>query len=226
MPTCREAIVRALRAVRAIAPGDAPHIDQLTTAQSALQDLVLELHEARGPLRDVDVPSPTPPTAWSGLGGAWTANQNTRVRIQAGFTVTVTLPNSVPMQPGFEPFDYGFVGWPAGQIQGSTGAADGVIWRAPDDGARIEIVGATHQLFFYRADINQWVSAYDLRLDDETPLNRRYLGPFATLLAERFSEDLALNEPSPGFARRVAQARAILFTRPGARAHPVEVEAF
>jgi hypothetical protein len=223
MPTCRDAITRALRAIRAIAPGDAPHIDQLTAAQTALQDLVLELHEARGPLIDVDVPSPTPPPGFS---GAWTANENSRVRIQGGYTVTVTLPNSVPIHPGYEPFDYGFVGWPAWQIQGSTGAADGVMWRPPTDGARIEIVGVTHQLFLYRADINQWIGAYNLRLDDELPLNGRYTGPFATLLAERLSEDLALNEPSPGFARRVAQARAVIFTRPGTRARPVKVEAF
>lgn len=223
MPTCRDAITRALRAIKTLAPGDLPHIDQLTAAQQALQDLILELHEARGPLRDVDVPSPTPPPNYS---GTWTANENTRVRIQSGATVIVTLPNSVPMFSGWDPYDYGFRGWPAWNIQGSTGAADHVTWRQPDDGARIEVVGTTHQLWLYRADINRWVGAYDLRLDDELPLSSRYLGPFATLLAERLGEDLALNEPSAGFARRVAQARAVIFTRPGTRTRPVKVEAF
>lgn len=223
MSTCRDAITRALRALKTLAPGDSPHIDQLTTAQSAVQDLILELHEARGPLRDVDVPSPE--SEIDGTPG-WTANQNSRVRVQGGSTVTVTLPNSVPLRPGWDPFDFGFVGWAPWNAQGSAAPADGVSFRQPDDGARIEIVGTTWQLFFFRADINQWVSAYDLRLDDELPLNGRYLGPFATLLAERLSEDLALNEPSPGFSRRVAQARAVIFTRAGTRAHPVKVETF
>ena len=35
-------------------------------------------------------------------------------------------------------------------------AADGVYWRAPRDGARIEIVGTTQALYFYRDDTNAW----------------------------------------------------------------------
>lgn len=224
MPTCRDAIGRAMRAIRANAAGESPTIDQMTASLMALQDLVGELHEARGALVDVDVPSSVP--APEGFANGWVANENTRVRIQAGYTVVVTLPNSVPIYPAWEPNDYGFTGWPTAQVQGSTGAADEVFWRAPSDGARIEIVGVTNQLFFYCADVGQWVSAYGLRLDDALPLNARYLGPFATLLAERVSEELALGEPTAGFLQRVSHARSLLFTRLGALRRPVRIEAF
>jgi hypothetical protein len=55
MPTCRVVISDALRALKAIAPGDMPHLDQLTLGLEALQNLSLELHEARGYLLDVDI---------------------------------------------------------------------------------------------------------------------------------------------------------------------------
>ncbi|MGH7024520.1 MAG: hypothetical protein ACREEB_13160 [Caulobacteraceae bacterium] len=214
MPTCRDVIAEALRALKAIAPGDMPHVDQLNAGLHACQDLILELHEARGPLSDID------------LTGDYVANENQRCRVQAGSTVVVTLPNAVPIFPTFDPYDYGFVEVPYWTAPGTTGAADGVCFRQPTDGARIEIVGTTNQLFLYRADINQWVGANDLRLDDELPLNARYRGPFASLLAERLMEDLALAEPTPGFAARAGRAREVIFTRPGARRLPVHGQYF
>ena len=99
-------------------------------------------------------------------------------------------------------------------------------WRAPVDGARIEAVGTTQGLWFYRADINAWVPAYALTLDSEIPLNGRYAGSFGALVAERLMEELALNEPSPGFAARATRARTLLFTRPGAQRAPVRAEYF
>jgi hypothetical protein len=100
------------------------------------------------------------------------------------------------------------------------------MYRQPRDGARIETVGTSQQLFFYRADLNQWISVYDIRLDDEIPLNARYAGPFGTMVAERLMEELSVNEPSPGFARRVANARAVMFTRPGTRPAPTRGQYF
>jgi hypothetical protein len=228
MPTCRVVIKDALRALKVLAPGDMPHIDQLNTGLSAIQNVALELHEARGPLLDVDVPSstcPTPPSAFS-----YTPSENQRIRIQAGFTVTVTLPNSIPFFDGFDPYDYGFnpalSHWAAYAPQGTTAPADHIMYRQPRDGARIETVGTSQQLFFYRADLNQWISVYDIRLDDEIPLNARYAGPFGTMVAERLMEELSVNEPSPGFARRVANARAVMFTRPGTRPAPTRGQYF
>jgi hypothetical protein len=228
MPTCRVVIADALRALKAMAPGDMAHIDQLNAGLSAIQNVALELHEARGPLLDVDVPGPTcadPPSPIT-----YIPSENQRIRIQAGFTVTVTLPNSIPFHDGYDPYDYGFNpalnDWGAYAAQGSTSAADHILYRQPRDGARIEIVGTTQQLFFYRADINQWVGAYDMRLDDEIPLNARYAGPFGAMVAERLMEELSVDEPSPGFARRVANARAVMFTRSGVRPAPVRGEYF
>jgi hypothetical protein len=195
----------ALRALKVLAPGDGPHVDMLNAGLSGLQNLVLELHEGRGALFDVD------------LSADWIASENQRCRIQAGASVTVTLPNAVRKVGGFDPYDYGFIPTQMNSApQGSTGPADGVLWRQPRDGARIEIVGTSQQLFFYRADLNEWVSAYDLRLDDEVPLNGRYAGPLGAFLAERLEDELTAAEPSPSVAKRAAEARLALFERPGA----------
>jgi len=215
MPTCRVVIADALRALKVIAPGDMAHVDQLNAGMVAIQNVVEELHEARGPLIDVDVSATT-----------WVANENQRCRIQAGDTATVTLPNAVPIFGAYDPYDYQFAGTPAWIAQGSTGAADGVTFRQPTDGARIEIVGTTQGLWFYRADINQWAPAYGLTLDSELPLNARYAGPFGVLVAERLMQELALNEPSPGFAARATRARAQIFNRTGSARQPVRAEYF
>jgi hypothetical protein len=209
MPTCRTVISNALRALKVIAPGDMLHVDQLNAGLEAIQNLINELHEARGPLQDVDVEAD------------YIANENQRCRVQLGDTVTITLPNAVPIYGAVDPYDYGFAATLLHPAPGSTGIADGISLRQPTDGARIEAVGTTRGLWFYRADINSWVSAYALTLDGELPLNQRYAGAFGALLAERLMEELSLNEPSPGFARRATMARALMFTRPGAQRQPV-----
>jgi hypothetical protein len=215
MPACRAVIKDALRALKVLAPGDMAHIDQLETGLAAAQNLVLELHEARGPLTDVDVAAD------------WIAGEDQRVRVQAGGSVTVTLPNAVAIFAGHGPWDYGFApGARPRPPQGSTGPADGVLWRAPRDGARIEIVGTTQGLWFYRADLNQWMSAYGLTLDSEIPLNARYAGALGALLAERLMDELALGEPSPGLVRRAVEAHAELMLRTGTGRGPVRAEYF
>ncbi len=219
MPTCRKVISDAMRAVKAIAPGDDPQADELGVALEALQNVVLELHNARGPLIDVDVTSAT-----------YIPGENQRVRVQLGDTVTITLPNAVPLYNGFDPYDYGFdpsaAEWTAWPAQGTTAAADGVQYRQPRDGARIEIVGVTQALYFYRADLNEWMSATGLALDTEIPLNARYAGAIGALLAERLTEALALGEPTPGLAARVSAARANLYLQAGTRRSPVRAEYF
>ena len=214
MPTCRAVIKDALRALKVLAPGDEPHIDQLNSGMGALQNLMLELHEARGALVDVDVRAD------------YVANQNQRCRVQAGDTVTITLPNAIPLFPAWDPADYGFTGGSATPNPGSTGVADGASFRQPDDGARVEVVGTTQGLWFYRADLNQWMNAYNLALDDEIPLNQRYAGPVGAFLAERIEDELSTDEPSASVAKRAALARATLFTRPAVKHRPVRAEYF
>ena len=185
MPSCRAVIKDALRALKVLAPGDDVHIDQLNAGLSGLQNLILELHEARGPLVDVDVSAD------------YVANENQRCRIQAGDTVTVTLPNSVPIWPTYDPADYGFTGGSSTTTPGSTGVADGASFRQPCDGARIEVVGTTQGLWFYRADLNAWANAYGIGLDDEVPLNGRYAGPLGAFLAERIEDELSVKRAQP-----------------------------
>ena len=211
MSTCRAVLSEALRALRALAPGDDPTIDEVNAGIEAIQNIVLDLHNARGPMTDVDVIAD------------YTPGENQRVRIQAGFTVNVTLPNSVPIFNTPDPYDYGFSADVTQPPIGSTGIADGVQWRQPRDGARIEIVGTTQGLFFYRADTNAWYAAAGFGIDDETPLNSRYTSALAALTAERLLEQWpGLYEPTPGLAKRIARGNSALMLQSATARDPVQ----
>ncbi len=203
MATCRTLIADALSALQVLAPGDEPGADELEAGLRVLGDLLIGLHEARGPMHQVDAAADR------------VAGENERVRIAAGFTVTVTLPNSVRIT------QRGRLSGP-----GSIAPADGVVWRAPRDGARVEIVGAAASLFFYRADLNQWTPALGLGLDDPMPLNGGYAGDLAAVLAERLAPRLSIAEPSPGLMRRAALGFAALMLRTGVDHDPAPAEFF
>ena len=131
-------------------------------------------------------------------------------------TVSVALPNAIPMFNTPDPYDYGFKANTAAPPVGTTGAADGIEYRQPRDGTRIEIVGTTLALYFYRADINSWTAASGLTLDMQTPFNNRYNSALASLVAERMMETLpGGGEPTPGLARRIARGRSALMLRTG-----------
>ena len=85
-----------MRALKALGVGDAPGIDELSVGIEAICLLTLEIHEARGPMLDVDVTANVIPS------------ENQRIRIQAGSTISVTLPNAIPMFGTPDPYDYGF----------------------------------------------------------------------------------------------------------------------
>jgi hypothetical protein len=214
MPTCRVIIADALRALKVNAPGDDSDADQLVTGLEALQNLILEIHNGRGPLLDVDVVSDYIP------------GENQRLRVQAGDTITVTLPNAIAIGCAGDPYDYGFSGSGLAPPIGTTASVDNIAWRQPRDGARIEIVGTTNGLYLYRADTNTWMPAYGLTLDTESPFNARYAGPLGALLAERLMEPLSVNEPSPGLVRRVARANSALLMQSGTHRAPVQASYF
>jgi hypothetical protein len=235
--TVRTAIKEAMRLLKALAPGDDPTVDELAVGLEAAQALVLEIHEARGPMRDVDVPGGN----WPGCGGnggasgvfdapppgtgtvALCPGDNQRLRIQANYSASVTLPNSVSIFGTYDPYDYGFAPSARWNPQvGSTAPADGVYWRAPTDGARIEIVGTTQALYFYRSDTNVWAPALGLTLETELPFSARLQNHFATMLGERLADVLAnLPEPTKAQVARVAHAREAMFSRPGTHRAPV-----
>lgn len=223
MSTVRVAIKEAMRLLKAIAPGDDPTVDELTDGLEAAQALLLEIHEARGPLLDVDVPQPLCSSGTEPTSGTICPGENQRLRIQAGYTATVEMPNSVSIFGAYDPYDYGFAPSARWTPQvGSTGAADGVYWRAPRDGARIEVVGTTQGLYFYRDDTNAWALVTGLALDTELPLNARLQHYFAALLGERLADVLAnLPQPTKAQAARVVHAREAIFTRPGTHRAPV-----
>jgi hypothetical protein len=215
MATVRVALKEALRALRAVAPGDDPTADELSAGLEAAQALILDIHEARGPLHEIDV------------SGAYTAGENQRLRIESGDTVSITLPNSVSLFWQYDPYDYGFApGYPGVPPQGSTGAADNIEWRSPRDGARIEIVGTAQALYFYRADINAWQPATGLTIDGELPFNNRLTDAFAAMLAERLIDEVTTaSGPTPALTRRIARARAAMFSQAG-RHHTRRIGAY
>ena len=193
-----------MRALKALGVGDAPGIDEFTVGLEAISLLTLEIHEARGPMLDIDVSGNVIPS------------ENQRIRIQAGSVISITLPNAIPMFSTPDPYDYGFNVGAVAPTVGTTGAADGVQYRQPRDGTRIEIVGTTQALYFYRADINSWTAATGLTVDAQTPFNNRYSSALAALVAERMMETLpGGGEPTPGLARRIARGRSALMMRTG-----------
>ncbi|HEY5106589.1 MAG TPA: hypothetical protein VII73_07435 [Caulobacteraceae bacterium] len=204
MATCRAALTQALAAFKAIAPGDDLPIDELTTGLTEIGNLLLDLHEARGPMIDVDATAD------------YTPGEDQRVRIQAGDTISVTLPNSIALNDGYDPYDYGFIAQNQTPAQGSAVAADGIAWRQPRDGTRIEIVGTTQALYLYRADLNAWMSTTGLGVDDELPINNRLTSAFTAMLAERLVDQWPGSfEPSPGLMRRAARGRMALMLQTG-----------
>jgi hypothetical protein len=204
MATVRVAIAEAMRALRAVAPGEDPTADELAVGLEAAQNLILDIHEARGPLWEIDV------------SGAYTPGENQRARVENGDTAAITLPNSVAIFWNYDPYDYGFVpGEPGIPPQGSTGAADGIEYRAPRDGARIEIVGTSQALYFYRADLNQWAPATGLSIDAELPFNSRLTSAFAALLAERLMDVVSDAAPTPNLIKRIARGREAIFVQSG-----------
>ena len=218
MPTNRDAIADAMRALRVLAPGNDPDADELTVALGAAQDLIWDIHDARGPLLDVDVTA------------SLVCSENQRIRVQAGFNITVTLPNAVPLWGNYDPYDYGFT---ASQQEGAiiaptgtTASADGVQYRQPRDGARIEIVGTTQALYFYRADLNQWMSADTIAMDDEMVFNARYRSAYAAMIAGKIMDVVANAEPSAGLQRRIQQGNAALMMQSGTKRDPVRAQYF
>jgi hypothetical protein len=215
MATNRVVINEALRRFRALAPGDDPTVDELAAGLEALQSLMLELHEAAGPMTNVDVTADYIP------------GENERVRVQEGHTVAITYPNSILLGAN-APDDYGF-GDASQATKGSEAAADGVSSRPPRDGARIEVVGAAQELRFYRADINSWVLAGNLTADGELPLNARYRGAVAAMLAFRLCETWPSPQevlPSAALARDADRGRYALMMRSGVARQPVRAEYF
>jgi hypothetical protein len=230
MATCRVAINEAMRALRATAPGDDPTADELVVGIEAISNLVLDIHEARGPMRDIDIPSrdteragfpPCRPGSAPPAGQpkplTYVPGENERLRIQPNFDVAITLPNSVRHTGWIDPYDYGFLPGRFRPSLGSTGPADGIEWRAPEDGARIEIVGTSQALYFYRADLNQWMPATGFATDTELPFNNRLTSAFEALLAERLMDVVSAAAPTPNLLKRIARGRSAIFLQTGRR---------
>jgi hypothetical protein len=200
--TCRDVITDALNALGVIAFGGQPTADELDSGLGAIEAIVLELHGTRSPLRDIDVSVD------------YLASENERIRVEAGADVVVTLPNSILVGGVADFRDYEFFLARCPNLEtGSTTAADGRQSRPPRDGARIEIVGITQALYFYRSDTNAWIPTNPLTIDGPTPLNASYDGALAALVAERLCDRLNI-APSPALVKRIARGNAALLSQP------------
>lgn len=198
MATLREIIVEGLRAFKALAPGDEPTVDELSMCLDLAQSIFRELHESRGPMTVVDVTDD------------YVAGENELVRVTDGYTVEVSTPNWVNIDT----------------LKAADSYQDGLT-RAPRDGSRVEIVGETQALFFYRADTNAWVSAAGLAVDDELPLNARYRSAFSSVLAFRLCKSWPVNINPPAWLERdAARGNSTLMHRTGAGRDPVQADYF
>ena len=201
MTTCRDVLTDAFGALGVIAFGTQPTADEIDGGLLAMEAVVLGLHAAREPLHDVDVSAD------------YLASENERVRVEAGAEVVVTLPNSVSTGRFVDLNDYELgSGGCSSPTNGSVNAADGYLTRPPLDGSRIEIVGTTQSLYFYRSDINAWTLASPLQIDGPTPFNARYDGPLAALVAERLCDPMNVG-PSPALLKRIARGNAALLVQ-------------
>ena len=199
MTTCRDVVGEAFAILGVVALGGNPTADELDAGLRAIEGIVLDLHNARGPMIDVDVVEDL------------IATENQRLRIQAGSTVEVTLPNSIVISVGV---GCGFLTPPSiVTAVGSLSPADGENSRPPRDGTRVEIVGTTQALYFYRADTNAWILASPLSIDGPLPLNERYDGALAALVAERLSNVVGV-APTPAMIKRIARGNAALMLQP------------
>ena len=201
--------------LRVVAPGDDPVADEFATGLDGVADILLNMANGRGPLVDVDLTAAT-----------YIPGENQRVRIQAGDTASITLPNSVPIYGSVNPYDYGFVASPLAPPVGSTSTADGYQYRPPHDGARIEIVGVTQATYWYRADTNAWQLATGLTLDSELPINQRYQDPFNCVLAERLVDDMGGAQLTATLQRRINRAHMALVLQTGTAREPVKADYF
>lgn len=214
MATCRDLISEAVLAFEGLGFGDDLTAAEVAYGLTVIQREIRRLHEARGPLTDVDVT------------GDYTAGENERVRVQDGSTVSVTLPNSIYTSASGAN-DYGFA--TTTPPRGSTDNANGTTLRAPRDGARVEIVGTSQGLYFYRSDTNEWVECGSLTIDGSMPLNASYLSDFAAMLAVRMAPRWPGKSqiiPSAALMREEGAARLRLYYRHGVTRDAASVEFF
>lgn len=204
MATCRDVLREAVEAFEGIAAGDDLTVDEIAKGLVSIQREVRRIHQGRGPLTDVDVTA------------AYTAGENERVRVQDGYTVLVTLPNLIATDLGNRN-DYGFASTLPPSGSSAVGGSD-TSWRAPRDGTRIEIVGTTQELWFYRSDLNEWVDANALTIDSDMPLNADYLMDFAAIISVRLCKTWPARVslvPTAQMLREAGQANARLLIQPG-----------
>lgn len=216
MTTCRQLIRESLRRFNALAPGDDLHVDEIEVGLAAIQNLVLRLSGGREPLTDIDVTAD------------YTPGENERVRVQSGYTVSITLPNAISTS-SVAVNDYGFRS--SSPPIGSTASANGTTFRAPRDGARIEIVylssGTAPVLYVFRADIDTWVNVAALTIDADMPLNSMYLQEAAAVLAVQLCGQwpgAGIINPTAQMLRDEAMARGRLFGRPSVRRDAVRAD--
>lgn len=181
---CRDIIRRAERWLLAQGAGDDTQAAEIIEGMEVLQDLILEFPglNVGGPWTDVDVTDD------------YTVGEDERVRVQDGYTVTITYPNTVPDRVSA----YALT---AAEVLAWTGTT-----RAPRDGSRAMIVaeGVT-ELRIYCADVGEWRSCYNLTKDSDVPFSASCHNGLAAMLAER----LALGKQSPD-GRPVAPAPAVI----------------
>jgi len=116
----------------------------------------------------------------------YTAGENERVVNTSETVINITLPATIE--------------------DSSSGTT---VTRTPEDRAFVLVSGAEPQAYVYDADLADWVSLYDLTLDDNAPLTGRYGSELIAILAGEISDERGL-EPGPVLAALIRSGLAAL----------------
>lgn len=174
---CRDVVNGALRKLGVLARGREPRLAEQMDTLQALRGLYGGLITAGtlGRLNDV-----------SPLGTAYTAREGDHVYRDDAATITVTLPDRIPLDA--EPGPYG------SQWQPPANRTD--LTRAPKDGAVVRLtdtyVGVT-ATWIYDAAAGGWATIEELGLADEAPLSRRDPNGLQAYLASRVADDFGMD---------------------------------
>ena len=199
MATCRHVINGALRKLGRLGGGREPRTADTTDALAALQGLYLSwiASGAFGRLADV-----IPLTDM-------TAGENQRI-LRDPSTITVTLPDTVPMWTDPQPYNLERGIYPTNyeQTDGSN--------RPPRDGAVVQIkdtVGGQVASYLYDGTLREWVQIEALQLDNEAPRSITDPEGLSALLAMELADTFGA-EIGPTTLRQAGRFTTILINNP------------
>ena len=182
MPTCRDVITRALRKIRVYAAGETPSNEDINDGLDELQNLYEQWgsNGMFGRLNDVQTDVD------------YEAEENERIRVTDGATVTIPTELTVLDEEERPPYDTAFI-------------------------EVIDVAASTITRHLYDAGQGAWIEIGGLGLNDEAPLASKGRGGLAACLAVALAEEFG--EPAgPAVLRQAASFKTGLALKLGSSA--------